>query len=215
MPSTPPVCAAGRRCSRTAPPASCPTSAEPARSRSAINDDGTVVGNSDRPGGSAEQAYRTDGVTATALESLDPTAPSTANDVNDAGVVVGTTGQAAARWVGGELETLFDGAANAVADTGAVVGVSAEGTAVLWQDGELVDLNDLVDPSAGWILYEARDITPDGSVIVGVGERFGETRGFRLAIDGATGAKAPTPRRLRPRPRSLRRRPGPGGSTSR
>ncbi len=51
--------------------------------------------------------------------------------------------------------------------------------ACLWQDGALVDLNDLIDPNSGWILSEARSINDLGQ-IVGFGEFAGAKRGFLL-----------------------------------
>jgi probable HAF family extracellular repeat protein len=42
--------------------------------------------------------------------------------------------------------------------------------AFLWRDGKLVDLNDLVDPSSGWVLESARAVNASGQ-IVGVGNK--------------------------------------------
>jgi hypothetical protein len=47
------------------------------------------------------------------------------------------------------------------------------------------DLNDLVDPQAGWTLIFARDINDSGQV-VGYGEFNGERRGFILILSTTT-----------------------------
>jgi hypothetical protein len=54
--------------------------------------------------------------------------------------------------------------------------------AVLWQDGQLVNLNDLIPADSGWVLVGAYGINNDG-VIVGYGFLDGEQRGFVLTPD--------------------------------
>jgi probable HAF family extracellular repeat protein len=51
--------------------------------------------------------------------------------------------------------------------------------AFLWADGEMTDLNELIDPGSGWILERALDINNEGR-IVGVGVHNGARRAFLL-----------------------------------
>jgi probable HAF family extracellular repeat protein len=39
--------------------------------------------------------------------------------------------------------------------------------AVLWKDGKMVDLNSLIDPSSGWVLFEANGINDLGQIVGG------------------------------------------------
>jgi probable HAF family extracellular repeat protein len=57
------------------------------------------------------------------------------------------------------------------------------GRAVLWRNGELADLNDLIDPDSGWVLRSAEGISESGDV-VGYGTFEGATRAFRLVPRG-------------------------------
>lgn len=74
---------------------------------------------------------------------------STANDINNAGLVVGAVGQQAAQ------------------------------RAVLWENGQMKDLNTLIPANSGWVLQEARAINNKGQ-IVGKGTFNGQTRAFML-----------------------------------
>jgi|GEM_PF-5126698 len=60
--------------------------------------------------------------------------------------------------------------------------------AFLWQGGVLVDLNDIIDPTSGWVLLEARDIN-NAAQITGVGLFNGEQKAFLLS---PTNNKAPS-----------------------
>lgn len=51
--------------------------------------------------------------------------------------------------------------------------------AFVWQDGEMFDLNDTIDPGSGWELRDARAIN-DAGHIVGEGLLHGERRAFLL-----------------------------------
>jgi probable HAF family extracellular repeat protein len=69
-------------------------------------------------------------------------------------------------------------------DGGAIVGAMLRGDAdddhaLLWKDGDLHDLNELIDPDADWVLLEARDINTAGW-IVGRGLLDGRERAFLL-----------------------------------
>ncbi len=76
--------------------------------------------------------------------------------------------------------------AHGINDAGQVVGMSNAGPgqfhAFLWEDGAMVDLNDLIDPDAGWQLLQGEDIN-DAEQIVGHGYFEGQTRAFLLTPD--------------------------------
>jgi uncharacterized membrane protein len=55
-----------------------------------------------------------------------------------------------------------------------------EGRAVLWQNGQVHDLNDRLPPRSGWTLAAATGINDRGD-IVGWGRKEGRVRAFRLA----------------------------------
>lgn len=63
----------------------------------------------------------------------------------------------------------LSGHANAINDNGEVVGFSWDsqgGTnAFLYTDNHLYDLNSLVDPSSGWVIWDARDINDSGLIV--------------------------------------------------
>gem|GEM_PF-2846072 len=115
---------------------------------------------------------------------------SRAEGINDAGLVVGQQDCVAHQWQGGpggtSLGTLggLSSGAMAVNNHGQVVGWSAISPtsglnhAVLWEGGDILDLNDLHD-GAGWDLRWANDIN-DAGQIVGWGYFNGYTRGFLL-----------------------------------
>ena len=99
--------------------------------------------------------------------------------------------QQAFLWQNGDRQAI-DGLAEAVNDQAQVVGWSgcalgaedrAKGRespyAFLWQNGELIDLNDLLLPESGWRLTKANDINNHGQ-IVGHGEIDGKSRAFLL-----------------------------------
>jgi uncharacterized membrane protein len=56
--------------------------------------------------------------------------------------------------------------ADSMNDSGIVVGDSG-GRAVLWQDGQIFDLNDLIPPDSGWILGDAMSINDAGDIVGG------------------------------------------------
>jgi uncharacterized protein (TIGR03437 family) len=67
--------------------------------------------------------------------------------------------------------------AYAVNQRGQVVGTN--GHAVLWQNGGMIDLNDLLPPDSGWVLTTATGINDEGK-IVGNGKFYGFPQGFVL-----------------------------------
>lgn len=68
--------------------------------------------------------------------------------------------------------------AHGINNAGQVVGTDGA-TAFLWEDGAMVDLNDQIDPDAGWQLLQGEDIN-DAEQIVGHGYFEGQTRAFLL-----------------------------------
>ena len=79
--------------------------------------------------------------------------------------------------------------AYSINDHGQVVGTKMDPgseipTAVLWEDGVLTDLNDLLPPDSGWQLLEARDINNNGGV-VGWGLHNDEWHAYYLALSSS------------------------------
>ncbi len=74
-----------------------------------------------------------------------------------------------------------------VNNAGEIVGYTAKffgsptsgGAAMLWHNGEAIDLNTLVPPGSGWVLQSAEGINDRGD-IVGYGSYQGQTRAFLL-----------------------------------
>jgi probable HAF family extracellular repeat protein len=93
---------------------------------------------------------------------------SSAADVNDRNQVVGSS------WLVSVNTSLYD---------------PAQYHAFLWVDGLMRDLNELIDPAAGWILTAAVAINENGA-IVGTGILNGEPHGFLLT---ATQPPSPAP----------------------
>ena len=155
----------------------------------AINTRGDVVGYAQAPGSSLHQAFVTPaGGTARLLG--DPAAPSSANDINDAGQVAGTQNDEAVIWTDGTKEVLGRGSAQGIAEDGTAAGLvhlEHGPSAALWRDGEQVDLNDLIDAGTGWRLERADGISDDGRFVVGTGILAGKQRGFVLDLGGGTG----------------------------
>lgn len=119
-----------------------------------------------------------------------------ATDINNAGQVVGSfsilpffsSDRATLLWDGntGTILDNFDGnvfSANSINDATLVVGSRPISTttsqAVLWEDGELFDLNTLIPADSGWELVSASKIN-NKNQIVGTGKINGESRGFLL-----------------------------------
>ncbi len=124
--------------------------------------------------------------------------------VNDQGQVVGTSTTAdpelvwaAVLWVGGKIQDLghlqgaYESKANKINTLGQIVGNSGM-HAVLWSNGDLLDLNKLVPGLTGWILEDAVDINDLGQIVVNAVKQEG----------GASGAFLLTPTSV-PEPGSL------------
>ncbi len=115
-----------------------------------LNAAGAVVGRSAVPEGS-QRAFLWSRGTMTNLGTVDDLRFSRANEINNRGTIVGTASR-------------FEG---------------FSGTAVVWLDGVIHDLNTLVEPT-GFVLTSAEGIN-DAGEIVGFGTLNGQTRAF-LAI---------------------------------
>jgi probable HAF family extracellular repeat protein len=132
---------------------------------------------------------------------------SDARAVNEAGLIVGSADptadlldwQNAAMWEDGVLAYLPDlgdfGGVNEswardVNDHGTIVGSAIEPgggvRAVIWRDGDVVDLNALIPPASGWTLANAHAISNDGR-IVGEGFTPGGIKPYVLVPDSDGG----------------------------
>jgi probable HAF family extracellular repeat protein/T5SS/PEP-CTERM-associated repeat protein len=109
---------------------------------------------------------------------------SIAYGINDNGQVVGRLANDDQTWnaflwnggmqgLGGTQSTAAD-----INNDGLIVGESG-GQAVLWENGQLKNLNSLIDANSGWVLLSARAINEKGQ-IVGKGSFNGQTRAFML-----------------------------------
>lgn len=124
----------------------------------AATDDGRAVGRYSDPVSSQTRAFYYDGNTSVDLALLSGKSFDNARalDLNDAGQIVGYVAD-------------FDNAP------------SFGGAAVLWEDGEVFDLNTLIPTDSGWELLSAQGINNHGQ-IVGFGRFGGETRAFLLNV---------------------------------
>jgi probable HAF family extracellular repeat protein len=113
-----------------------------------INDLGLVVGETT---GDWQAALWQDG-TLTGLGALPGCSVSWARDINNAGLIVGSS-----------MEGVF----------------SADQWACIWQDNVIANLNDLISPGSGWTLQEATAVNERGW-IVGYGRIGGQTHAFLL-----------------------------------
>ena len=143
-----------------------------------------------------------------------PNRVTSAVDINDAGVIVGSSNPIisnlptqAAIWDGttftelGILQGGKDSFAGALNNLNQVVGYGHDETnrafALLWDEGQLYNLNDFLDADAksqGWVLVTASDISDTGWV-VGMSQNVytGVYRGYLLSIDGGPVNGGPIP----------------------
>ncbi len=121
---------------------------------------------------------------------------SAATGINDEGQVIGSSDDRPFLWLPAPAYGLPAGMHNLAAfsddpNPGQVYGLNNDGQIVgqvnfgeghkafLWDRGTAHDLNDLIDPEAGWDLIRATDINENGE-IVGFGILDGQTRAFLL-----------------------------------
>ena len=123
----------------------------------AVNDAGTMVGYQNNGSGSPQAAiFHGDG-TATLLGTLNDLSDSWASDINEDGVIVG-------RSFG------FDDLGNQVS------------TAMIYMDGQMLELIDLLPANSGWDVLFSADGINDLGQIVGAGVFNGEIRGYVISI---------------------------------
>ncbi len=164
-----------------------------------INDAGVIVGESSTNGETHAFVYA--GGTMIDLGTLGGTY-SSATAVNGAGQVIGvatTAGDAQTHgllYANGSLSDLgtFGGPNSfprAINNPGQIVGsadnTNGESRAFLWQNGNLLDLNDLLPANSGWVLTSAQFIN-DAGRIVGTGTLNGVDQTFILDLSSANHA---------------------------
>jgi probable HAF family extracellular repeat protein len=93
--------------------------------------------------------------------------PGAAHAINDAGQVIGASGERTFLWQHGVRTDLGFHRANDINAAGQVVGTYSE-RAGLWQGAVLTDLNDLLPSAWDWVLTNATATNESGQ-IVGVG----------------------------------------------
>ena len=168
----------------------------------AINNQNQVVGTGAFSGSGLQGIFAENGNQTTLIANASSGVPgvpqSAANDINDSSNIVGrsstigstnTVFETATLWTdvtqpGVSLGTLGGGSSDALGinNSQQIVGTSTltdDSTqhAFLWEDGNLIDLNSLVDPGIGWELTSAFEINNNGDII-GIGNFNGEQRGF-------------------------------------
>lgn len=128
---------------------------------------------------------------------------STARAINEFGVIVGSADfvddfldfETATVWDHGVITNLGvlggnQSYARDINDHGTIVGTSTLNGggvhAIIYRDGKMEDLNDLIPPNSGWVLGNAHSINNDGR-IVGEGFFNGALRPFLLVPDCAGG----------------------------
>ena len=175
-----------------------------------VDNMGQIIGSAQTSGG-ATHAFLWQPATATGttgtmtdLGVLTGSVSSQANAINNNGAVVGYSTDssnanhaflwtpASANGASGAMTDLgllaggTSSQANALNNSGLIVGeatVAGGGGyhAVLWRNGTIIDLNTLLAPNSGWVLYDATGINDHGQ-IVGIGTHNGVTAAFELTL---------------------------------
>lgn len=149
-----------------------------------VNESGQIVGEVEDGQGYGSAAVWEDNILLN-IGSLGDRVGSMATGNNNLGQVVGTSvitggqGMHAFLWQNGLMVDLGGESALAINNSGVIVGVAHPGRAVVWQDGQMIDLNTLLPLSSGWILTAANGIN-DFGWIVGEGLYQGNRRAFLL-----------------------------------
>lgn len=166
-----------------------------------VNELGQVVGWAETVDPAITHAFIWTNGVMTDLGVLPGETDSSASDLNEVGQVCGnsahtlqtypfSTYRTACLWDNGQVIDIGklpgytrNSSASGINGEGKVVGYSTDygnkSHAFIWEDGELTDLNDLIDPGLGWELETAADITESGQ-IVGYGKHGGEMRAYLL-----------------------------------
>ncbi len=169
----------------------------------ALNNQAQVVGTAAFTGGSVVGLFSENGVQTDLLAEAEPELSyrlirSYANDIDDAGNIVGS-GLVSTSLEDSALEaTLWEDPTQPGVSLGTLGGENSEAFGInnlmqvvgssflegdstqhafLWSDGDLIDLNSLIDPGTGWELTSAFEINDSGDII-GIGTYNGEQRGF-------------------------------------
>ena len=121
--------------------------------------------------------------------------PSSANDINNLGQIVGSYGDRAVIWENGQIDALpmiplFDGRAVAtdINEHGLIVEISTNGHdgshGTLWYGNRAIDLNDYLPSDlkdAGWVLTTAKDINDDGWIVGEIHKSNGSSHAILLS----------------------------------
>jgi probable HAF family extracellular repeat protein len=163
-------------------------------SAAGINARGQIAGTSSIAGDQFAHAFLLRGARMIDLGTLPGGTQSSAQDLNARGQVVGvssTSGQTNLHpflWDHGVMRDLGTlggnyGTALGINNLGQVVGTSNlpsnQAHAFIYSEGRMIDLNNMIAPDSGWILYQASAINNSGQ-IVGVGRIGNQTHAFLL-----------------------------------
>jgi uncharacterized repeat protein (TIGR01451 family) len=112
---------------------------------------------------------------------------SSAADINNLGQVVGNARDAngaslAFRYDSGDFVSLGSFVATGINDAGLVIGTAGT-SAVVWENGVLTDLNELIPTGTGWSLTRTVDVNNRGQIL-GSGTLDGSPRSFLLTPVG-------------------------------
>ncbi|MBU0755912.1 MAG: hypothetical protein KJ645_12285, partial [Planctomycetes bacterium] len=157
----------------------------------AVNNHAQVVGWSDDGGGGTSAMIWEYNLESESWEATE-LGPGKAYCINDRFDIVGVSSNQATSWSYNTEEQIWSGfslpavlrgrsvsAAYGINKAGDIVG-EMDGSAVLWSDGEVYDLNERLSPQSELFLEQAWDISESGQ-IVGWGWKQGDRKAFFLA----------------------------------